>query len=886
MALKGFKTDLQPYDVVFAHEMENIRNEPPDKSRLALRALSWIAYAERPLKTVELQHALGVELDESSFDKDNVPDVQHVVSCCGGLLIIDKATCIVRPAHYKIHQCLREQSTWFETGQTDMANICITYLSLDIFESGRCTSDSDFEDRLSSYPFYDYASHYWGRHVSLATSYKYSATFLETQCKVDASVQCLLARKEPGKESGYSMKTPTLLTGLHLAAFFGLDRVTAPFFQMYDYNGKDSDSRTPISYAAENGHENVVQLFIKEKAEIDSEDQHGRTPLSYAAGSGQDAVMLLLLQNGAEADSKDRNDRTPLSFAAESRSKVAAQLLLAENAEVDSKDRNHRTPLSFAAENGNKPVLRLLLEKGAKADSQDLAGKSPISYATAHRHGAVVHLLLEDEALIPCREEVIKTIIIPLLNTGNQERVLDFLDEIPEALSFPDYWLQAVQDRKLDVATLLLERNQSNTLAPVDWENVLRLAIQAGNARLTELLLDRDSMLRDSGQDRDESLLFLAVKYRQTAVVELLLEKFKMEVNSKNGAGETIMQVAASHNDTTTIGLLLSQDNVEIGFEDKNGRSLLSILSGLGESRMVETLLQRSNVNLNSRDCFGRTPLSWAAEAGRHEIVSVLVRNQSLNVDEIDENGWTPLFWAASQAHEQVVSELIRAKADSGHQDQEGRTVLHHAAQRGLERICQVLVGHVNYGIIDRNGNTALLVALDNGNNQVVQHLLSMDDATLALLVAKGDKERLKELLDAGGEINSVNTSNQTLVHLSVIHEVPSILRLLISRKADINLRDISSKTPLQHAVKHAIEHRGNTNCTELIELLLLEGSDMGGIDMSEWRSAFKQEDSSNILVVSEQLQRARGYSVAFRSLTSFEEWPDEATTPAVRRLL
>src|ERR1700719_3988977 len=119
------------------------------------------------------------------------------------------------------------------------------------------------------------------------------------------------------------------MTGVHLAAYLGLWKsMSALLERRHDVNAKDMNGRTPLSWAAQNGHEGVMKLLLDKNADIESKDiEYGQKPLSWAASSGHEAVVKLLLDGYADIEPKaEYYGQTPLSLAAENGgSKTAAR---------------------------------------------------------------------------------------------------------------------------------------------------------------------------------------------------------------------------------------------------------------------------------------------------------------------------------------------------------------------------------------------------------------------------------------------------------------------------------------------------------------------------------------------------------------------------------
>ena len=142
-------------------------------------------------------------------------------------------------------------------------------------------------------------------------------------------------------------------------------------------------------------YDESIKFLLQERADIKSNARNGETLLSYAAQSGhEDVVELLLSTNKINVDARNKRGRTPLSLAASSGHEPTVKLLLATGkVDIDSRDNNGWTPLSLAAYHGYESVVRLLLATGkVDIDSRDNDGRTPLSYATSQGRQNILKL--------------------------------------------------------------------------------------------------------------------------------------------------------------------------------------------------------------------------------------------------------------------------------------------------------------------------------------------------------------------------------------------------------------------------------------------------------------------------------------------------------------
>lgn len=124
-------------------------------------------------------------------------------------------------------------------------------------------------------------------------------------------------------------------------------------------------------------YENVVKLFLDNKANPDIADTFGCSPLIFASNKG--------------------NERT-------------VNLLLSRNANVNHQDNSGNTALTCACLKGYVYIARMLIRAGANINRQNLEGHSPLSIVRERRYGIPPHRPVPEEMLIKWYQQMLDVV--------------------------------------------------------------------------------------------------------------------------------------------------------------------------------------------------------------------------------------------------------------------------------------------------------------------------------------------------------------------------------------------------------------------------------------------------------------------------------------------
>uniref|UniRef100_A0A673A455 Euchromatic histone-lysine N-methyltransferase 2 n=1 Tax=Sphaeramia orbicularis TaxID=375764 RepID=A0A673A455_9TELE len=202
-------------------------------------------------------------------------------------------------------------------------------------------------------------------------------------------VQRVLLMLMEGIDPTYQPDSQNRRSALHAAAQRGLLEVCYMLVQAgAQLDAQDKEMRTPLLEAIINNHLEVARYLVQSGACVYHvvsvpNDSGGWTPIIWAAEHKHVDVIKALLNRGANVTVKDKELNVCLHWAAYAGNVDIAELVLNAGCSLSSVNMHGDTPLHIAAREGYLECVVLFLSRGADIDIMNREGDTPLSLARA-----------------------------------------------------------------------------------------------------------------------------------------------------------------------------------------------------------------------------------------------------------------------------------------------------------------------------------------------------------------------------------------------------------------------------------------------------------------------------------------------------------------------
>lgn len=421
---------------------------------------------------------------------------------------------------------------------------------------------------------------------------------------------------------------------------------------------RNSEGWTPLHYAAQRGHQQVVELLLAHQADFQArEEAWGWTPLHLAAKHGHKEVAALLEARGATLD---------IIAAASLGNMDRLTALLRADAHLARDWGAGSGPLHWAAGAGHRQVVEALLTHGAaiNARSKNTFSNTALHCGVLHAHTPIVELLLAAGADVSVIDGYGATPLHAVAKYPHGERVRD----------------------DAQVVDLLLAHGAELNAVNHAGETPLHWAATRGQKSVAKMLLDRGAQLD----------IFSAAGLGLHSEMASLLRKDRLLIERRGPGDLSPLHFAAYGDCVTGAEFLIAQGAPLDATGGWFGGAALHLAAYQGRRAMVELLLARG-ADANARDANGWTPLHqfrfpwWTPHDSDRVGIATALLARGAAVNAQNSQGETPLHCAAHAGAREVVAVLLARGADLNARDNQGRTPLHRAALQLQQSVIDLL---------------------------------------------------------------------------------------------------------------------------------------------------------------------------------------------------
>jgi ankyrin repeat protein len=444
---------------------------------------------------------------------------------------------------------------------------------------------------------------------------------------------------------------------------------------------------------------------------------------------------------------------TRLIEAAKDGKPTVVRALIQQHADVNSREIDGTTALHWAVRSDDRESVQLLIRAGAQVNVTNRYGLTPLSLAATNGDPEVVSLLLESGADPETASPEGETALMTAAKAGNPDSVAVLLDYGAD-VNAKEHWFNetalmwAAAENHDKVTRTLIEHGADINARSVQQEFA---RFRFNLATMVNTVLPRGGL----------TALMLAARQGAVGAARVLVDSgADLNLTDPDGTSALVIAILNGHYD---VGALLVEKGADPNIADISGMAAVYAAIDLHtQPLMINRPTRKPSGSVENLDLLGQLLVHGAdPNAG---LKAVLLARYHNTGDPQLGPGTTPLMRAAKSLDVQAMRVLLDAGADPS--------------------------------LKNRNSATALMFAAGLGRSGFGGR--SEQEAIEAVTLC----------LDHGADINAVNSTGQTALHLAV-EQSDAVVALLASRGAKLDIKDKQGLTPLDVALGDAPSGRG-----------------------------------------------------------------------------
>lgn len=417
---------------------------------------------------------------------------------------------------------------------------------------------------------------------------------------------------------------------------------------------------------------------------------------------------------------------------------------------------------------------------------------------------------------------------------------------------------QAIKHNNIKAVKFFIENNANVEIATFDGTTPLVLAIEENKPKIVELLIKegKANIYGVYAKETEKYPIYCAVKNKNLNMIKILLDNnfdlkresyilsYAMENSDENivkylvenGADMYSYEITALYQAVLNLNPKLVEYFLDKGASIENagksdiyGNILmaasgskfnnnknisavdLKLLESLSQNsaKIMQMIIDKVDKKLINDSLEGKTPLIIAVGNSYIDTAKILIENGA-NINAVDIEGWSALSYAVNNGDIESAKLLLENKAKI--KDELLIAIKSPIVESRINIMKLLIDNKANINYTDENGFNPLNIAIESGDMELTKFLITnganvnslMQDGVslIGYAIAQNNMDLLQILIENGANVNYTNGDSWADTPLKTASRLglDNVVRILLTRNADINAVDMNGNTALHTA--------------------------------------------------------------------------------------